>query len=300
MVSLVRSLTTESHGHGRRLSSAPCLSGVRRLSHMCLAAIVLFGMAACGGSPTAPSPTPTPAPVPIPGFSEASFREAARITAAAANEVRAAARAGQFERDIKRLLDTVFAREGSGPPAFDHIVASGPNALDLHYPGDARELGDGELLLIDIGATSNEHCSDVSRTFPVSGRFTLRQLESIRLVADAEREAANGVQIGVESLRAMDTRARAFLRASPLRAKDANGVDQTLDRFFIHSLGHYVGRMVHGEDTGWLSTEPLPPGRVFTIEPGLYIASEGIGIRIEDTYLSTRAGVECLTCTAVK
>jgi len=274
-----------------------CLErGVQRL----VAVAMVLGLAACGGSPTAPgtTPAPTTAAVLIPGFSAQSFREAGRITSVAAGEIRSAVRAGMLERDLKALVDAVFSREHGGPPAFDHIVAAGANALSLHYAGDAGELRDGDLLLIDIGATSDGHCSDLSRTFSVSPRFTPRQLELYQLVVDAGSMAGAGAQIGVESLAEMDARIRAFFRASPLRAKDANGLEQTMDRFFIHSAVHFVGRQVHGGDTGWSSAEPLVAGRVFAIEPGLYIPSEGIGIRVEDTYLSTPTGLECLTCAA--
>jgi len=269
-----------------------------------LAAAVVLALAGCGASPSTPSPTPSPTPaIPmLPGFSEGAFREAGRITAVAARDVHQAVRPGVFERDIKQIVDAAFARERSGPPAFDHIVAAGPNALSLHYPGDSGELREGELLLIDIGATVDGHCADLSRTFPISRQyqFTPRQLELYELVVDAGRAAIGGARLNVESLAQMDWRVRAFIRSSPLRAKDANGVGQTMDKFFIHSLGHYVGRKVHGEDTGGTWLEPLVPGRVFTVEPGLYIASEGIGIRVEDTYLSTTTGFECLTCAVWK
>jgi Xaa-Pro aminopeptidase len=267
--------------------------------HACrrvLPVLALVVAAACGGgNPAAPTPTPVPS-----AFSEASFRDASRITAVAATDVLYSARPGQYERDIKVLIDADFQREGSGPPAFSHIVASGPNALDLHYPGDGRQLADGDLLLIDIGATSGQHCADLSRTLPVSGQFTARQRELYQLVLDAQRIAAGGARPGVDSLGAMDARVREFFRSSPLRAKDAGGTSVTMDRFFIHSLGHYVGRQVHGEDTGWKTNEPMRPQQVLTLEPGLYIPSEGIGIRIEDTYLVTTLGLECLSCACPK
>ena len=87
---------------------------------------------------------------------------------------------------------------------------------------------------------------------------------------------------------------------SPLRARDENGDLRPMDTFFVHSIGHYVGKRVHGEDTGWSALEPLEAGQVLAIEPGLYIATEGIGIRIEDTYLVTDTGLECLTCGCPK
>jgi hypothetical protein len=107
-------------------------SSIQRLGWLLAAACLAV---ACGSSTTPTTPS-APASPPPSQFSEASFREAARTTAVAGNEVLATARAGQFERDVKAIIDGVFSREGSGSPAFAHIVASGPNALDLHYPGE--------------------------------------------------------------------------------------------------------------------------------------------------------------------
>jgi Xaa-Pro aminopeptidase len=260
-------------------------------------AIALAG-AGCGGSSSPAAPTADP-PSP-PRFVEASFREAARITAAAQVAVLQAAKPGVYERDIKAVIDAVYAREGGGPPAFAHIAASGPNALELHYAGDARQLAGGDLLLVDIGATSNQHCADVTRTYPVSGRFTDRQRAIYQLVLDAQTLALTRTRVGADSLASIGAAVRDFFRSSPLRAKNAAGVESTMDAFFIHGLSHYVGRDVHGADTGWDPGQPIQPDQVFVFEPGLYIASEGIGIRIEDTFLATRTGLECLSCASPK
>lgn len=265
-----------------------------RLSGFALAIVVV----ACGGrAPTAPSGD---TPSFDPRYSLASFREAGRITAAAGNEVLRTLRPGQFERDVKGVIDGVFSHEGSGAPAFSHIVASGLNALELHYEEDGRQIGDGEMLLIDIGATSGAHCSDMSRTYPASGRFSARQLELYQLVLQGQQQAAADVRVGVVTLSDLTRVVRDFYRASPLRARDASGMDTTLDRFLTHSVSHYVGREVHGADTGWSGSSPIQVNQVFTIEPGIYIASESIGIRIEDTYVVTTRGMECLTCAAAK
>jgi len=256
--------------------------------------ILAFG---CGGSSSPAAPTVVPSDRP---FLEASFREAARVTAAAQVAALHAMRPGVLERDIKTVIDEVFTREGGSPPAFPHIVASGPNALELHYPGDARQLAEGDLLLIDIGATSNGHCADVTRTYPVSGRLTARQREVYQLVLDAQTFAATRARVGVDSLRSLDAAVRDFFRASPLRAMNAAGVETTMDQFFVHGLYHYVGREVHGSDTGWSDWLPIREGQVFALEPGLYIASEGLGIRIEDTYRASRAAVECLSSASPK
>lgn len=262
-------------------------------------ALALAAAAACGRSsgPTAPTPPSTTSPPSQ--FNEASFRAAAQVTANAQSAVLATVRPGLFEGDIKRVVDAVFQRRGA-IPAFAHIVASGPNALELHYAGDSRQLADGDVLVVDIGAAFDGHCSDVTRTYAVSAEFTARQREIYQLVLDVQQTVAAETRTGVDTISTISARARAFFAASPLRAKDEGGVERTMDRFFTHGLSHFVGRLVHGQDTGWSSTQPFQVGQVLTIEPGLYIPSEVLGVRIEDTYMVTANGLECLTCASPK
>lgn len=273
----------------------------RRLAcALVIAALALTSTLACGGasSPTSPSPPATSPPAARP-FSESSFRTAARITADAQIDVLHAVRPGLAEGDIKRVVDAVFGREGA-VPAFAHIVASGPNALVLHYDGDSRQLADGDAMVVDIGAAFDEHCSDITRTYPVSPRFTARQREVYQLVVDVQQAIALGTRTGVDTMSTIQARTRALFAASPLRARDAAGVERTMERFFVHGVSHFVGRLVHGEDTGWSATDAFRAGQVLTVEPGIYIETEGLGIRIEDTYLVTAAGLECLTCACPK
>jgi Xaa-Pro aminopeptidase len=143
------------------------------------------------------------------------------------------------------------------------------------------------------------HCADVSRTYPVSRRFTARQKELYQLVLDVQAVAAGAIT-RVDSIYAMDANARLQLRASPLRARDSTGTERTMDTFFTHGLGHYIGREVHGSDTNFSVRDALQAGQVLAIEPGLYISSEGIAIRIEDTYLVGYQRLTCLSCEAPK
>lgn len=264
-----------------------------------LVAVALAAAGACGRSSGPTSPTPPSGPAPAGQFNEASFRTAARVTADAQIAVSSAVRPGPTEGHLKRVVDAVFQR-GGAIPAFSHIVASGPNALELHYPGDDRQLVDGDVLLVDIGASFEGHCSDVTRTYPVSARFTTRQREVYQLVLDVQQTVAAGTRAGVDTMATINARARALFAASPLRARDPAGAEQTMDRFFPHGLSHFVGRLVHGEDTGWSTTQPFQAGQVLAIEPGLYVPSEELGVRIEDTYLVTATGLECLTCASPK
>lgn len=263
-----------------------------RIAVPCLMALALAA-ASCGEDPaTAPSP---------PGSDPAAaYREAARVTSAGLLASMRDAQAGESERAVKGIIDQAFAREGGDSLAFPHIVAAGAHAGELHYFGDDGVLQDGELLLVDIGAKSEGICSDATRTFPVGPAFAPRQEELYGAVLDVYRQVTASVRPGIDSLRDLDARARTLFRESPLRARTPEGIERTLDAFFVHYLGHYVGRSVHGEDTGWNPALPFQPGQVVAIEPGLYIASEGIGIRVEDTFLVTAEGLECLTCACPK
>ncbi|HMF56268.1 MAG TPA: M24 family metallopeptidase, partial [Pyrinomonadaceae bacterium] len=123
--------------------------------------------------------------------------------------------------------------------------------------------------------------ADITRTYPASGKFTERQRQIYQLVLDTQAGAAAYYKPGMR-LHDLHQFAVDFLRKSPLRARDTDGREYTMDHFFIHALGHYLGMDVH--DTG-NSSKPLQPGEVFTIEPGVYLQSERLGVRIEDDYL---------------
>jgi Xaa-Pro aminopeptidase len=226
-------------------------------------------------------------------------REAVRITATAQLEVMRRARPGVSEGDLKALIDQVFRQEGADGVAFDHIVATGAHAVDAHYFGSDGVLADGDLVVVDIGATKDGWASDLTRTIPVSGRFSSRQRELYWLALEGQLLAARRAHTGVDSLEAMQRWVVDVYRASPLRGRAADGSPQTLDLFNPYRLGHYMGREVHGEDTGWDWRAPLEEGQALTIEPGMYIASEGIGLRIEDDYWVGPVGLECLSCPLV-
>jgi len=263
-----------------------------------LSALVAASLAAsCGDSPSPTAPGSSTQSTPS-GFSEAAFRQAAQVTAAAQIDARSAARPGLYERDLKTTIDLTFQRLGSGAPAFSHIVASGSNTLEVHYAGDGRQLADGDLVLIDIGATIDGHCADVTRTFPVSGQFTARQRELYDLALAAHQAVERQARTGVDSLAGLHQWVKEYFRQSPLRATDTSGVEQTMDRFFTYSIGHYVGRTVHGQDTGWSTQQPLQAGQVLAIEPGFYLPDEKLGVRVEDTFLVTSQGLECLSCAS--
>jgi Xaa-Pro aminopeptidase len=262
-----------------------------------LALLVLALLAgACGGEgPASPGSAPTPTPL----SREQAVREAVRITAVAQLEVMRRARSGMTEGDVKALIDQVFRQEGADGVAFEHIVAAGAHAVEAHYFGSDGVLADGDLLVVDIGATKEGWASDLTRTIPVSGRFTSRQRELYRLALDGQLVAARRANTGVHSLQEMQGWVTELYHTSSLRARGADGSLQTLDAFNPYRLGHYMGREVHGEDTGWDWTAPLQDGQALTIEPGMYISSEAIGLRVEDDYWVGPVGLECLSCPLV-
>lgn len=259
-----------------------------------LAPALLAG--ACGGDgATAPGPAPTPAPLPR----EQAVREAVRITAAAQLEVMRQARPGMTEGDVKAIIDQVFRQEGADGLAFEHIVASGAHSVEAHYFGNGGVLTDGDLLVVDIGATRDGWASDLTRTIPVSGTFSSRQRELYGLALEAQQMAARRARTAVDSLQDMQNWVIELYQASSLRGQAADGSLQTLDSFNPYRLGHYLGHEVHGEDTGWDWKAPLVEDQALTIEPGMYIAAEGIGLRVEDDYWVGPVGLECVSCPLV-
>ena len=211
------------------------------------------------------------------------------ITGEAEHRVAHALKPGLFEFQLEGKILGTFAEFGAFRPGFKSIVGSGPNACIPHYFSNTRRIESGDLVVVDIGAEYLNYTADITRTFPASGKFTPRQRELYQLVLDAQAHAASKFETGKTRLGEMDAWARDFIRNSPLRAKDQSGAEQTMDRFFIHGLGHYLGMDVHDVGNAGL---PMQPGEVFTIEPGLYIPSEKIGIRIEDDYLVTPTGLK--------
>lgn len=224
--------------------------------------------------------------------SEIAKMQAAITATAAAEEASARAiRQGTDELTIEGVILAAFRRHGAVREAFPCIVGSGPNSTVLHHFASLRKMHSSEMVVVDIGAEYEYYAADITRTFPVGGRFTPRQRALYRLVLDCQEDAARFAKPGMP-LSQLHNHAVQFLRSSSLRARDLDGRQYTMDHFFIHGLGHFLGMDVH-DVTGGSSN--LDPGVVFTIEPGVYIPSEGIGIRIEDDYLMTPSGARKLS-----
>ena len=201
---------------------------------------------------------------------------AINITCAALREAMTEVRPGAFEYEPQGALEGTFLRLGAERPGFASIFGSGPNSVTLHYQDNRRQMQDGELLVMDVGAKYRYYCADVTRTVPVSGTFTPRQRQVYELVLKAQTDAFNAAKPGV-TMRDLDTLARKVIE---------DGGFGPGRKYFKHGLGHWIGLDVHDVGGG----VPIEPGMCFTIEPGIYIAEENLGVRIEDDYLMTSTG----------
>ena len=220
------------------------------------------------------------------------LRQAINATAAAQTAASRLTAPERTEAEVEGAILQAFRTHGATRAGFPSIVGSGPNATILHYERNDRTMATGDLVVVDIGAEVDGYTADITRTYPVVGQFTPRQRAIYQLVLEGQEGAAGQVRPGQSTIGSLNRWVRDYFRASPLRARDEEGVEQTMDHFFGHGLGHHLGLDVH--DVGDAS-KPLKPGQVFTIEPGLYLPGEGFGVRIEDDYLVTSDGVEKLS-----
>jgi Xaa-Pro aminopeptidase len=245
----------------------------------------------------------------------AIMRRAAGISAAAHRRAMQAARPGRFEYEIEAELLHEFRRRGAQFPAYSPIVASGGNSCVLHYVANDAEMRAGDLLLIDAGCELSGYASDITRTHPVSGRFSAPQREVYELVLAAQRAAMASVRAGAAWNEPHDAAVRVLAQGMLDLKLIAGSLDEAIEketykRFYMHRTGHWLGMDVH--DAGEYKREGawrrLVPGMTLTVEPGLYIRAaddvpeplRGIGVRIEDDVAVTESGCEVLTAEAPK
>ncbi len=246
-----------------------------------------------------------------------AMRVAAAITSAGHVAAMQATRPGLHEYEVQAVLEAEFRRLGSPRNGYASIVASGPNACILHYHDNDRRMRAGDLLLIDAGAEFAGSTGDVTRTFPVSGKFTPAQAAVYRVVLRAQLAGIRACRAGAASDAAHRVVVRQLTRGlvelGVLRGSLATLLrKQAFRPWYMHGTSHWLGRDVH--DVGAYQkadgkVAPLPVGAVLTIEPGLYFdpkdrkvpaALRGIGIRIEDDVLVTQQGPEVLTAAVPK
>jgi Xaa-Pro aminopeptidase len=225
------------------------------------------------------------------------------------------ARPGLHEYEIEAELLHEFRRSGAQSVAYPPIVAGGANACVLHYVFNNAPLRDGELLLIDAGCELDGYASDITRTFPVNGRFSAAQREVYELVLAAQRAAMDQVRPGKAWNEPHDAAVRVLAQGMLDLKIVAGSLDEALEketykRFYMHRTGHWLGLDVHdaGDYKRAGKWRELVPGMTLTVEPGLYIRAaddvperlRNIGVRIEDDVLVTQGECEVLSAEAPK
>ncbi len=196
---------------------------------------------------------------------------------------------GMYEYQIHATLEDFFLENGCEAVAYAPIVGSGPNGVVLHYSVNRRRMDRGEVVVMDSAAQCDGYTSDITRTVPVGGKFTPRQREIYQIVLGAQKAAIAAMKPGVRLSGDGDTLQKVAKDYMDAHGKDLHG--QPLSKYFVHGLGHQVGLQVHDPNI----EGPLEAGMVVTVEPGIYIPEEGIGVRIEDVVLVTENGAKILS-----
>lgn len=244
------------------------------------------------------------------------MQRAADIAAEAHTEAMRAVRPGMYEYEIEALVNYIFRKRGAQGWSFPPIVGGGANATVLHYTENNAQLKDGDLVLLDAGAEYEFYSSDITRTFPVNGKFNAAQRDIYEAVLDCQLRSIEAARAGI-SMETLKANAIRVLTESMIKLGLLSGdVDKLIEEkkyeaYFMHGLGHFLGLDTHDVGRYFKENEsrPLEAGMVITIEPGLYVplsaadAPEkyrGIGVRIEDDVLITKDGNRVLTSKVPK
>ncbi len=253
----------------------------------------------------------------------AMMRKAAEISAMAHNRAREFAKPGVYEYQVQAEIEHIFRKEGGMGIAYPSIVASGENACILHYIENNRQIQENDLLLIDAGCSYGYYNGDITRTFPVSGKFTPEQKALYEIVLEAQKKAIEEIQPGKPYNEFHDMAVCVIVQGLldlGLLQGDLEEIitEEKYKPFYMHRTGHWLGLDVH--DVGVYkhnqeTWQNLQPGHILTVEPGIYISPnikpaegqpeipdrwKGIGIRIEDDLLVTETGHEILTAAVPK
>jgi len=239
------------------------------------------------------------------------MRRAASISGEAHVAAMKTAKPGVNECEIDALFRSVFRANGCERPAYEPIVGSGPNATILHYRRNNRLMNDGELLLIDAGCELDYYASDVTRTFPVNGRFSPEQRQLYDIVLEAQDRAIDKAKVGATldevHVASAEVITRGLIALGLIEGPLEDALkEQRYKTYYMHKCSHWLGMDVHDVGAYYRGGQgrPLEPGMVLTVEPGIYVPENasgpaeryrGIGIRIEDDVLVTEAGNEVLT-----
>ncbi len=225
----------------------------------------------------------------------AELRQAVKYTKDALEHLMRALAAGKYEYQMDSIFKHQITNAGSKGNSFDTIAASGKNATVLHYVENRAQMQDGDLILMDLGALSSCYASDISRTYPINGRYSARQRQLMEIVLGAMQTVKNIIKPGLPFAELNETCRKYYL--IELKKIGLIEKDEDLDKYYYHGVSHHLGLDVHDLSD---RSVPLKAGMVITVEPGLYIAEEGIGIRIEDDVLVTETGHETLSAEIIK
>ena len=217
----------------------------------------------------------------------ALIRKAVDASVAAHFAAFKAVKPGVSEREVSSLMQYEWGKRGCERPAYAPIVGSGFNSTVLHYSEDAASMKSGDVVVIDAAGEYSMYAADITRTLPIGGHFSPRQREIYDIVLGAQQAAIAAFQSGKSTLKRNDPNSlyKAAYDYINSHGKDLRG--QPLGQYFIHGLSHYIGINVH--DPGDYNV-PLAPGMAFTIEPGIYIPEENLGVRIEDDFYVDKDG----------
>ncbi len=246
----------------------------------------------------------------------ARMKAAAKITAGAFSRALKELQPGQSEREVHATLLYEFLKGGAEMEAYGSIVAGGNNACILHYRDNNAPLRDGELLLIDAGCQVENYASDVTRTYPINGKFTAAQKELYSICLQSQKDAIAAAKPGATWVDVQDaafkTLAKGLIEIGLIKVPLEEALHKNIHKQFCpHGISHWIGLDVHDAGVYKQGETPVPfePGMYFSVEPGIYInASDtsvpeeyrGIGIRIEDDVLITASGNEVLTASIAK
>jgi Xaa-Pro aminopeptidase len=215
------------------------------------------------------------------------IRHATEASMAAHLAAMRAVKPGMSEREISALMQYEWGKRGCERPAYAPIVGSSFNSTVLHYSDDSATVQAGDIVVIDAAGEYSMYASDITRTLPASGKFTARQREIYEIVLGAQQAAIAAFQSGKSRLRPEQPASLYDVAFQYINSHGKDSHSEPLGKYFLHGLSHYVGLSVH--DVGDYGV-PLAPGMVFTIEPGIYIPEEKLGVRIEDILYVDKEG----------
>lgn len=224
------------------------------------------------------------------------YRENVRITDLALQEVMKRLKDLEYEYQVQAVFEGAIRFFGNANPSFDTIAASGKNAAILHYRSNSAKMNRSDMILLDLGAENNLYHADISRTYPLSGKFDPLQKRIYQIVLECNKHIISLIRPG-NTIRNLQDETVRFLGEACLNAGLINEFDE-IHRYYFHGVSHHIGLDTHDPYPRYNTT--LVPGMIISCEPGLYFEELGIGVRIEDDILVTESGCENLSADIIK